>query len=192
MQVHPQISFRNVTPSDAILTKVRERIGWLESYCDQMISCHVVIEKPHRRHRKGNLFHVRVRIRLPGSEVVVSRDPAAHGAYKDLYVTIHHVFDEARRKLEDSVRLRRREVKISESAPHAFVVRLVRDDGGYGFIRTLENRELYFHSHSVLNGKFDQLQIGSEVRFNEEMGENGPQASTIVLAGKEGKSPSAA
>jgi len=36
----------------------------------------------------------------------------------------------------------------------------------------------------VVGADFDSLQIGAEVRFAEEMGERGPQASTVHTVGK--------
>jgi cold shock CspA family protein len=51
-------------------------------------------------------------------------------------------------------------------------------------IMTPEGREIYFHRNSVIDGDFDSLEIGSEVRFNEEAGDEGPQASTVYLIGK--------
>lgn len=44
-----------------------------------------------------------------------------------------------------------------------------------------EKREIYFHEHSVLNCDFKQLKVGIEVRFVEEQGEKGPQASTVTV-----------
>jgi cold shock CspA family protein len=55
---------------------------------------------------------------------------------------------------------------------------------GYGFIETADGREVYFHCNSVLDDAFEHLTVGSEVRFVEEMGEKGPQASTVRLVGK--------
>ena len=43
---------------------------------------------------------------------------------------------------------------------------------------------IYFHRNSALDNAFDKLEVGSEVRFVEEMGERGPQASTVTLVGK--------
>jgi cold shock CspA family protein len=36
----------------------------------------------------------------------------------------------------------------------------------------------------VLKDAFDRLEIGSEVRFSEEAGEQGPQASSVMPVGK--------
>ena len=54
---------------------------------------------------------------------------------------------------------------------------------GYGFLETEDGLEVYFHRHSVLDAAFDRLEIGSVVRFVEETGIKGPQASTVALAG---------
>jgi len=52
-----------------------------------------------------------------------------------------------------------------------------------GFIATADGQELYFHRNSVLEDAFDRLEVGTEVRFAEEQGNEGPQASTVALLG---------
>lgn len=54
----------------------------------------------------------------------------------------------------------------------------------YGFLETPDGREIYFHHNSVLDRNFDHLEVGSEVRFVEEDGEQGPQASTVIITRK--------
>jgi cold shock CspA family protein len=54
----------------------------------------------------------------------------------------------------------------------------------FGRIRTDDGREIYFHRNSVINGGFDRLEIGDQVRFNEGQGDVGPQATTVKVAGK--------
>jgi len=53
----------------------------------------------------------------------------------------------------------------------------------YGFLETPDGREIYFHRNSVLHPGFDRLEIGTEVRFVEELGQEGPQASTVAIVG---------
>jgi cold shock CspA family protein len=53
-----------------------------------------------------------------------------------------------------------------------------------GFIATLDEGEIHFHRNSVIDNAFDRLSVGSEVRFAEELGEKGAQASTVYLIGK--------
>ncbi len=65
------------------------------------------------------------------------------------------------------------------------VVRLFREEG-YGFLRALDGREIYFHRNAVLNDDFDRLVVGAGVRFDEGLGEEGPQASTVQIVDKPG------
>ncbi|MDR3607079.1 MAG: HPF/RaiA family ribosome-associated protein [Oligoflexia bacterium] len=181
MQVPLQIVFHNLDSSRTIAARIRERVAGLEEFFGRIISCRVAVEVPHKHRRRGNLYHVRIDLRVPGKELVVRRGPGLHGAHKDLLVTIHDAFDEAKRELEDYTRQRRYDVKTLTEPARGEIVRLVRDDGGFGFIRTEDGREIYFHSHSVLNEKYDQIQVGCEVRFVEESGEEGPQASTVEV-----------
>ena len=44
--------------------------------------------------------------------------------------------------------------------------------------------EVYFHRNSVLDGAFRRLTVGARVTFVEEVGDKGPQASTVRLLGK--------
>jgi cold shock CspA family protein len=60
------------------------------------------------------------------------------------------------------------------------VVKLFPEEG-HGFLESEDGREVYFHRNSVLGRGFDRLDIGNEVRFVEERGEEGPQASTVAI-----------
>ena len=181
-----QITFRGLEPTDALKEAVQIRADKLETFYDKIESCRVVVEAPHQHHRKGNVYHVRVRLTVPGEEIVVSRDPKKHLQHEDLYLAINDAFKETKRQLEDYVRRRRGQVKHHEAPPHAVVARIFPDEG-YGFLRGADGREIYFHENSVLDDGFKKLLVGTEVRFAEEEGEKGPQASTVSLIGREGK-----
>ena len=58
--------------------------------------------------------------------------------------------------------------------------------GGYGFIRGESAKEIYFNRRAVTGDAFDRLEVGTEVRFEEAMGYDGPQASTVQILGKPG------
>ena len=183
MQVPLQITFHDMPHSDAVEAKIRSRAEKLEKYCDSMIGCRVAVEAPHHHHAAGNQFHVRVEVTVPGQKLVADREPDAHHAYTDVYVAIRDAFDTMRRQLEDYVRRRRGQVKAHETPPHGRVVELNPEEN-YGRIETPEGRLVYFHRHSVIGADFDALEVGTEVRFDEEMGERGPQASTLHVIGK--------
>src|SRR5262245_59921056 len=101
-----------------------------------------------------------------------------HAAHEDVYVAIRDAFNAAGRKLQDHARRRRGKVKAHQPAAVARVSKLFPIED-YGFLQTANGRELYFHKNSVLSPGFDRLEIGAQVHFAEEMGEKGPQASTV-------------
>ena len=181
MQLPIQVVFRNMEPSAAIELAVRDRADKLEQFYEHIMSCRVVIELHHRHHHQGNLYHVRVDVKVPEAEIVASREPAEHHAHEDVYVAIRDAFNAVRRQLEDYIRRRRGVVKTHETPPHGHVVELNPD---FGRIETPDGRLVYFHKNSVASGDFDHLDVGTEVRFVEEQGELGPQASTVHIIGK--------
>ncbi|HVN83433.1 MAG TPA: HPF/RaiA family ribosome-associated protein [Candidatus Binatia bacterium] len=180
MQLPVQITFRGMKPSEAVEARIRERAAKLDGYYDRIMSCRVVVEAPHRHHHQGKLFHVRVDVKVPDGELVVSREPAEHHAHEDVFVAVRDAFNAVQRRLEDYGRRQRRDVKTHETPPAARVAKLFPADD-YGFIETPDQREVYFHRHSVLNGGFDRLTVGTEVQFVEELGDQGPQASTVRI-----------
>jgi len=181
---HPvQVTFRGLEPTDALNKLVEDNARELEQYYDKIESCRVVVESTHRRHHQGNLYHVRVLLAVPSEEIVVSRDPPEHAQHEDMYLAINDAFKETARRLEDYVRRRRGQVKKHVGPPHGRVVKVFKDEG-YGFLEDDDGREIYFHRNSVLDGAFPRVEVGTEVRFAEEPGEKGPQASSVSVIGR--------
>lgn len=183
MQIPLQITFHNMQGSDAVEAKIRARAGKLEKFCDSIIGCRVAVEAPHHHHAAGRHYLVRVEVTVPGEKLIAHREPDTHHAYTDVYVAIRDAFDTMRRELEDYERRRRRQVKAHETPAHGRVIELYPEES-YGRIETPEGRLVYFHRDSVVEGEFDALEIGAEVRFDEELGERGPQATTVHVIGK--------
>jgi ribosomal subunit interface protein len=183
MKLPLQVVFRNLDPSDAIEAKVRERAERLDRYADDVMSCRVVVEAEHKHRHQGHLYHVRVDLKVPGAELVASREPELNHSHEDVYVAIRDAFDAIRRKLEDYERRRRGDVKRHEPPPHGRVIELNPEED-YGRIETGDGRIVYFHRNSVVDADFAKLAVGTEVRFVEEMGERGVQASTVRIVGK--------
>jgi cold shock CspA family protein len=177
---------------------IRSETDKLETFCKQIMGCRVAVEVPHSHHRKGRLYHIRIDLTVPGSEIVVKHAPNLSNQIRrtgrsrmtksqelktphhDLQLTIRDAFRAAGRRLQDYARRHRGNVKFHESRLIGRVTRLVPDDR-CGFLTTFEGREIYFHEDSVLNRGFRRLKVGSEVSFVEEQGEKGPQASTVRI-----------
>lgn len=184
MQSWLQITFRNIDASPSVEAKIEERARELEQFFDRIVSCRVVIEAPKRRHH-GDLFHIRVDLKVPGKEIVVKRDPPGDRAHEDIYVAVRDCFDAVRRQLEDHVRRRRGDLKVHDVPAHGRVASLLAERD-YGFIDAGDGTEVYFHRNAVANGGFEKLLVGDEVRFSlhQREAEKGPRASTVVLIGK--------
>jgi len=185
MELPLQITFRHMDTSDAVAARIRARAEELERFFDRIMSCRVVVECRHPRRQQGNLFRIRIDLKVPGREIVVGRDPAQHHAHEDVHVAIRDAFDTTRRLLEDYVREARGEVKLHVVPDHGRIARLLPEQN-YGFILSTDGNEIYFHRNSVTNGGFDKLAVGDEVRFVAQHAESaaGPQASTVVPLGK--------
>lgn len=185
MDVPLELSFRNMDPSDAVETRVRERVDKLETFFGRINSCRVVVEAPHRSRRKGKIYHVRIEIGVPGRTLVVDRDPGKHHAHEDVYVAVRDAFDAARRQLEDHSRKVSGKIKTHEVPTHG-AVSILNGLQGYGIVTLSDGQEIYFHRNSVVNDGFAQLNVGDQVRLVVAEGESekGPQASTVTPIGK--------
>ncbi|MBL6952156.1 MAG: HPF/RaiA family ribosome-associated protein [Alphaproteobacteria bacterium] len=184
MQSPLEIVFEDMDPSDALGARLREEAAKLELFTDRITSMRTVVAKPHRQHQKGNTYRVRVHITMQGaSDVIVNRDPGDRGAHEDVYVTIRDAFSAARRQLQDRVRKLQGHVKEHEIPPHGVIATLVPDED-HGFISTSDGREIYFHRNAVADEEFDALEVGQKVRFSEDRGDKGPQASFVRPIGK--------
>lgn len=180
MLIPVQITYRDMGESEALSTLIRVRAQRLERYYGHISGCRVLVEQPHRHRRSGEHFHVRIDLTVPGGELVVEREPTLRSRHEDAYVAVTDAFRAARRELQDYARRRRPYKKHHAGTPHGRVGKLYSAEG-FGFIETDDGREIYFDRRSVLHGAFARLAIGAKVRFAEEPGESGPQASTVEL-----------
>jgi len=173
MKIPLQITARNFELTDAIDATIREQAEKLDRIYDQIVRCEVVLDAPHQRQTKGVIYNVRMNVTVPGGQIQVKKE-----FHEDLYVCINRAFEKAHRQLKQFVSQQRKDVKYHEEPPSGTIAKIFPDDG-YGFLTTLEGREIYFHENSVVGGKFKDLEVGSKVRFVESEGEKGPQASTV-------------
>ncbi len=194
-----KVTFRGMDPSAWIESDVRRRARKLDLYCPNIMSCRVVVDRPHRHHESGNRFGVRIDLTVPGEEIAVTRVGNVHGSQKDLAtrewvkrldveavrkdlrLVIREAFDIARRRLQDVVRRQRLDVKRHEGPLQGRVVAW-NGTARAGRIEAGDGHDVYFHAHSVIGGSAKRLRVGARVTFVEERGDKGPQASTVKLA----------
>lgn len=95
MQIPLQITLRNIAKSQAVEAAIRRRAAKLDRYHRRIVSCRVVVEIPSRHRQQGKEFVVRLDIKVPGSEIVIT-----HDHHVDLYAALHEAFHAAQRRLE--------------------------------------------------------------------------------------------
>lgn len=181
VQTPVQVLFRNMDRSAAVEDRVRELADKLENYFDNIVSCHVAVEAPHRHRRKGNRYHVRIDLTVPDAELAVNRG-GSHD-HEDVYVAVRDAFAAMTRRLEDYARRHRHDVKRHTGQAHGRI-REIMPAADYGVIETADGRELEFTRNSVVDDDFDRLNVGDEVRFAEAQSDRGPAASTVYVVDK--------
>ena len=186
METPAKIDFQGTVLNEHIRQAVVAHIAALEKRFGRIISCRISVGGPSARHRNGGQYEIAIFLALPdGREVTIDRTADEDERFADPAFAVNDAFKRARRRLQDEVRRMRRDIKAHAEPPLATVAGIDRT-GGFGFLKTTDGREIYFHRNSVLDGGFDKLDAGQRVVFAEEDGEKGPQASTVRIAGKHG------
>ncbi|MBW7852121.1 MAG: ribosome-associated translation inhibitor RaiA [Rhodospirillales bacterium] len=120
MQIPLQITFHGVDHSEAVETRIREKVAKLEQLYDRITSCRVVVETHHRNtsnlHKKGEPFHIRIDLTMPGAELVVKRDPKESHVHEDIFVALRDAFTSMERQLKEFIARQRGEIK-THAAP---------------------------------------------------------------------------
>jgi ribosomal subunit interface protein len=187
MQVAPEVIFNGIRRSAWVETYVAERLGHLERFAQDITRCHVTLTREQSSQRKGNRYSVMVEVRVPRQhDLAVRKQKQIRDMQTQLPAIINEAFGAIEKQLKKTVALRRHEEKVHDGEPRGLVEKLFAAEG-YGFIRTVDGgRQFYFHRNSVLHDDFARLTVGTEVRFNPEQGDEGPQASSVQIVAKPG------
>ena len=121
MDIPLELSFHNLEPSDALKAAVRAHVNKLEQFHDHIIGCRVVIEMPHKSQKvSGNPPDVHIVLRVPGKEIVVSKELAHDGHKKaatDAYAVLDNAFAVAQHQLKAYRRVLHGDVKYKSGQP---------------------------------------------------------------------------
>jgi ribosomal subunit interface protein len=180
MQTPAEILFVNMDRSAAVESVIRGRIERLEQFYDRITSCHVMIQNPHPRHRKGNLYEVKIEVRVPGSELAVNNKPGDVHAHENILIAVRDAFNAMERQVKRFKR-QLREAPRGRNTPLQGKITEINLGEGFGLIATTDGRLVYFHENSVINRGFVELKPGDPVELvvQEDESEKGPQASTV-------------
>lgn len=132
----------------------------------------------HSTHHLRGHEEVRILATLPGQTLRVQKARARMGD------AIHAAFSALQREMEHEIAHRRSPDREYGPRFSGIVSRLFAERG-YGFIRTPEDQEIYFHRDALHNLVLDELREGLPVEFEVEQGEKGPQAARVYPVGRE-------
>jgi cold shock CspA family protein len=181
MQSTVTVTFRNIDPSAAVEADARQRAADLEKFHPRIVGCDIVIEAPEKRKVSGRDILVRLKISLPGPDVMVSRRVGVAKPDENVKLAIHEAFDAARRLLEDQVRqMAPDHVKQHPVLLHGRVDRLFEGEG-YGFLVADDGEEIYFERDSLTADFWSKLRVDDRLRFRRHDGDKGPFATNVTL-----------
>jgi len=175
-----KVSFKNMEPSARAEAAIRDKVAKLEQVHGRIISCHVYVEAPHKHHRQGNLYEVRLEAHVPGTDFAVSNKPGDVNAHEDLNVAIRDAFNAMERQLKRRRRKTTGEVKTHEGPLQGRIAQIDHAQG-FGQIIAADGQLVYFHENSVVGGAFATLKQRDPVELVVQTDESdrGPQASTV-------------
>lgn len=178
MQRPVEIHFHELDPSPALQEHIRTEADKLDRFHPNLTAVIVYIERPHRHRSSHAGWKISIEMVVPGCKsLVVSKSSDRWDKHDHINQVVNEAFKAAQRRLRRETSKMQQEVKHHPHQEVTAVIKKLFEE--HGFLRTHDGRDLYFHSHSVVNMPFQELEIGMGVSFAEEPGEKGPQASSV-------------
>lgn len=127
-----RITYRQIEQRLEAEEWVRKEVLKLVTFYPRILGCQVALSGPNPRHKKGGHFRVHVRLKVPGGELEINREPSLlgrarqagaaklqkraliAGQHSDLRAAVDDAFRAAGRRLQDYARKQRGDVKRHE------------------------------------------------------------------------------
>ncbi|MDJ0621588.1 MAG: cold shock domain-containing protein [Desulfocapsaceae bacterium] len=173
-----KIETRNVELRKGWQDRVEEEKDKLvRNFAAYLLHLRVVIEAT--THHKEGGFEIKLVASVPNDTVVVTRKG---GAVRPLLV---EAFDVLSLQLKENLRKKRKNKKPTDALADGDsygTIRKLSPHESYGFIVTVDERDVYFHENALKNVEMEELSEGDTVFYGETTGDKGPQASWVRLA----------
>lgn len=173
MDLH--IESRNVAMTPRWKAEIEERMADLQKGHNDITHGRVTLTK-NRHHKKDQrVAEAVVVVTLPRRHTITARkeEKTFEEAIRAAFFAVEIELKKFREKRAST------EVRLPPVPPlHGVISRLFPDEE-YGFILQDGGGEVYFHKNAVHGFNFEDLTDGTEVVFNVEEGEKGPQATTV-------------
>jgi ribosomal subunit interface protein len=170
-----EIESRNVEMTPRWKSEIETRMADLQQRHHDLIHGRVTLTKNPHHKKLDNVAEALIVVTLPGRQTMTARKED-----KTFEEAIRTAFDamaiELRKYREKRART---EVRTPPIPPLRGVICKLFPKEGYGFILKEGGGEVYFHKHALQGLTFEELNDGTDVAFNLEEGEKGPQATTV-------------
>lgn len=103
---------RDFSVTEAIQSEIEGHVSRLEQVCGRITSCDVVLSLPHKRLHKGRIFHLVVKVHVPGDTLVVNREPEMNADHEDFHLAARDAFGAMKRCLVAYVSRQKGKVKM--------------------------------------------------------------------------------
>lgn len=183
MPARLKISFHDIDASPALEKRVREKVAKLEKIYP-ITSAQVFIKALGNKQRQGRQYSVRIDLKLPGGEVVVSHSPGVAKKpkrHEEIYAAMNDAFLAVEKQMRHFKDVMKNEQRLHKPVLASGLVTEINLAKGYGYIETADGDTIYFHENSVQAERFSELKVGRRVRFSIAEGEGvkGPQANIV-------------
>lgn len=169
-----KIEARNVELRKGWQTRIEEEKDKLaKHYAGLVLHLRVSIEAT--AHHKEGGFEIKLIATIPNDTVVVARKG------ESVRSVLTEAFDVLTLQLKENLRKKRKTIKnpVVDEVDKVGVIRKLSPFESYGFITSVDNRDIYFHENALKNINMDQLAEGDSVLYGETRGDKGPQASWV-------------
>lgn len=117
MRNAPEIIFHDVARSQWLEKEIHRRVAQLERFAEDLVSCHVTLERSQSSRRTGNMYHLIIAATLPPhKELVVKKEQRVEEMPRQLRALIGAAFQTMERQIKKAVERRRRDVKRHTSS----------------------------------------------------------------------------
>ena len=173
-----KIEARNVEMRKGWQSKIQEEQEKLIRHYPNFV-LHLRVSIEATTHYKEGGFEIKIVASVPNDTVVVTRRG------ETVRAALTESFDVLSLQLKEIQRKKRKNKKQAvqgEPLDGVGIIRKLSPHESYGFITSVDQRDIYFHENSLKDLNMDELSEGDSVTFGETVGDKGPQASWVRQA----------
>jgi len=170
-----EVESRNISMTPRWKSEIETRMADLQRRFEDLVHGRVTLTKNLHHKKLANVAETLIVVTLPGRRTLTARKEDK--TFEEAIRTAFEALAIALRKYRE--KRGRTDVRTSPIPPFRGVICKLFPKEGYGFILKEGGGEVYFHKHALQDLTFEELDDATDVVFNIEDGEKGPQASTV-------------